>query len=69
MSAFVNTNVKSLAVQQALVVNQRSMDKSMAQLATGQRINSVSDDAAGGVGASALQPATSAVSRAAASRE
>jgi flagellin len=47
MSAFVNTNVKSLAVQQALVVNQRSMDKSMAQLATGQRINSVSDDAAG----------------------
>ena len=47
MSAFVNTNVKSLAAQQALVVNQRAMDKSMAQLATGQRINSVADDAAG----------------------
>jgi len=47
MSAFVNTNVKSLAAQHSLVVNQRTMDKSMAQLATGQRINSASDDAAG----------------------
>lgn len=47
MSAFVNTNVKSLAAQQALVVNQRAMDKSMAQLSTGNRINSVADDAAG----------------------
>lgn len=47
MSTVVNTNVLSLASQQALVVNQRAMDKSMAQLATGQRINSVADDAAG----------------------
>lgn len=47
MSAQVNTNVKSLAAQQALVVNQRAMDKSTAQLATGQRINSAADDAAG----------------------
>lgn len=47
MSTVVNTNVKSLTGQQALAVNQRVMDKSTAQLATGQRINSVADDAAG----------------------
>jgi flagellin len=47
MSNYVNTNVKSLAAQQALVVNQRAMDQSMARLATGQRINSSADDAAG----------------------
>lgn len=47
MSTVVNTNVLSLASQQSMVVNQRAMDKSMAQLATGQRINSVADDAAG----------------------
>ena len=47
MSNYVNTNVKSLAAQQALVVNQRAMDQSMARLATGQRINSAADDAAG----------------------
>jgi flagellin len=47
MSTVVNTNVKSLAGQQALTVNQRAMEKSTAQLATGQRINSAADDAAG----------------------
>lgn len=47
MSTVVNTNVLSLASQQSMVVNQHAMDKSMAQLATGQRINSVADDAAG----------------------
>jgi flagellin len=47
MSTVVNTNVKSLATQQALVFNQRAVEKSTAQLATGQRINSVADDAAG----------------------
>jgi flagellin len=47
MSTVVNTNVKSLAAKQALVVNQRALDKSTAQLATGQRINSAGDDAAG----------------------
>jgi flagellin len=47
MSTVVNTNVKSLTGQQALAVNQRAMYKSTAQLATGQRINSVADDAAG----------------------
>jgi flagellin len=47
MSAIVNTNVKSIAAQQALAVNHRAMEKSMAQLSTGQRINSSADDAAG----------------------
>lgn len=47
MSSVVNTNVKSLAAQHALTVNHRSLEKSMAQLSTGQRINSASDDAAG----------------------
>jgi flagellin len=47
MSTVVNTNVKSLVAQKALAVNHRAMDQSMAQLATGQRINSVADDAAG----------------------
>jgi flagellin len=47
MSAVVNTNVKSIAAQQALAVNHRAMEKSMAQLSTGQRINSSADDAAG----------------------
>jgi flagellin len=47
MSAYVNSNVKSLAAQQALSVNHRAMDKSMAQLATGTRINTAADDAAG----------------------
>ena len=47
MTNFVNTNVKSMVAQQALVVNNRSLEKSMAQLATGHRINSAADDAAG----------------------
>lgn len=47
MSAVVNTNVKSIAIQHALAVNNRTLDKSMAQLSTGQRINSAADDAAG----------------------
>lgn len=47
MSAVVNTNVKSIAAQHALAVNHRALDKSMAQLSTGLRINSSADDAAG----------------------
>lgn len=47
MSAVVNTNVKSIAAQHALTVNNRSLDKSMSQLSTGLRINSAADDAAG----------------------
>lgn len=47
MSNAVNTNINSIVTQYALVNTQRSLDKSMAQLSTGQRINSAADDAAG----------------------
>ncbi len=47
MGNVVNTNIAAIATQNALVHNQKSLDKSMAQLSTGQRINSAADDAAG----------------------
>lgn len=47
MANVVNTNVNSSIAQHALTSNQRILEKSMAQLSTGQRINSASDDAAG----------------------
>jgi len=43
----INTNVKSLIAQNAIKVNGRDMAKAMNQLATGSRINSAADDAAG----------------------
>ncbi|WP_295502591.1 flagellin [Limnohabitans sp. Rim8] len=43
----INTNVKSLVAQQSLAVNNRNLSKAMAQLATGKRVNSAADDAAG----------------------
>lgn len=43
----INTNVKSLVAQNALTVNNRSLNKAMEQLSTGSRINSAADDAAG----------------------
>ena len=43
----INTNVKSLVAQNAMAVNNRSMDKAMQQLSTGKRINTAADDAAG----------------------
>jgi len=43
----INTNVKSLIANQALVTNERSLNKAMEQLSTGKRINSAADDAAG----------------------
>jgi flagellin len=43
----INTNIKSLIAQNALKVNGREMSTAMAQLSTGQRINSAKDDAAG----------------------
>ena len=43
----INTNVKSLIAQQALVMNGRKMSDAMEQLSTGKRINSAADDAAG----------------------
>jgi len=43
----INTNIQSLVAQNALQVNGRAMSAAMAQLATGNRINSAKDDAAG----------------------
>ena len=47
MGTVVNTNLNSIGVQHALASTHRSLDKSMAQLSTGLRINSAADDAAG----------------------
>jgi len=43
----INTNIKSLIVQNAIKMNNRSMGSAMEQLSTGLRINSAKDDAAG----------------------
>ncbi len=43
----INTNVKSLIVQNAIKVNNRLMSTAMEQLSTGKRINSAKDNAAG----------------------
>jgi flagellin len=43
----VNSNIKALAAQQALTVNNRALSAAMVQLSTGKRINSSADDAAG----------------------
>jgi len=41
-----NTNIGSLQVQNALSVNNRALEKSIAQLSTGLRVNTAADDAA-----------------------
>jgi len=43
----INTNIKSLISQNALVKNNRDLSSAMEQLSTGKRINSAKDDAAG----------------------
>lgn len=43
----INTNIKSLIVQNAIKMNNRQMGSAMEQLSTGLRINSAKDDAAG----------------------
>ena len=43
----INTNINALSSKNALVVNNRTLSKSMEQLSTGKRINSAADDAAG----------------------
>lgn len=43
----INTNIKSLIVQNAIKMNNRAMGSAMEQLSTGLRINSAKDDAAG----------------------
>ena len=43
----INTNVSALNAQAAIATNARSLEKAMAQLSSGKRINGASDDAAG----------------------
>jgi flagellin len=43
----INTNIKSLVSQNAMVKNNRDLSDAMQQLSTGKRINSAADDAAG----------------------
>lgn len=43
----INTNIRALEAQQAMVTNGRRLSNAMQQLATGRRINSAADDAAG----------------------
>jgi flagellin len=43
----INTNIKSLISQNAIVKNNRNLSDAMQQLSTGKRINSAKDDAAG----------------------
>ncbi len=43
----INTNVKSLVAQDAIMKNNRALSTSMQRLSTGSRINSAKDDAAG----------------------
>lgn len=47
MSSVINTNLMSLQVQNALSMNSQNMQTAMQRLATGLRINSAKDDAAG----------------------
>ncbi|MBT4882612.1 MAG: flagellin FliC, partial [Glaciecola sp.] len=43
----INTNIAAQVTANAMKQNARTMDTTMERLATGQRINSASDDAAG----------------------
>lgn len=43
----INTNIKSLVSQNAMVKNNRELSSAMEQLSTGKRVNSAKDDAAG----------------------
>ena len=43
----INTNIQSLQARDALATNNRSLSEAMQRLATGKRINSAADDAAG----------------------
>ncbi len=43
----INTNVKSLVAQDAIMKNNRTLSTTMERLSTGKRINSAKDDAAG----------------------
>lgn len=43
----INSNIRALAAQQALALNNRALSDATVQLSTGKRINSSADDAAG----------------------
>jgi flagellin len=47
MSSGIHTNLPALRIQQALAVNHRALETAMGRLATGERIQSAADDAAG----------------------
>ncbi|MBV70335.1 MAG: flagellin [Myxococcales bacterium] len=47
MGMFVNTNVRSLNTQRSLNYSTKALDRSFQRLASGKRINSAKDDAAG----------------------
>jgi flagellin len=47
MGMRVTTNISAINAQRNLIGSQRSLSKSMAQLASGSRINIAADDAAG----------------------
>lgn len=47
MSSVINTNLSALRMQHALVSSQRVIDTTMGQLATGERLGSSAEDAAG----------------------
>lgn len=47
MTTVVNTNNSAIAAQTSLAANQRVTDKTISSLATGSRVNTAADDAAG----------------------
>ena len=47
MGLFVNTNVRSLNTQRSLADSTRALNRSFQRLASGKRINTAKDDAAG----------------------
>ncbi len=47
MGVVVNTNVSSLSAARILAKNRDGLEQAMTRLASGKRINSASDDAAG----------------------
>ncbi|MEN6473601.1 MAG: flagellin [Syntrophaceae bacterium] len=55
MALRINTNVGALNAHQNLVTTERAMNKSMAKLSSGYRINNAGDDAAGLVEADSLR--------------
>ena len=64
MALVVNTNVASLVAQNNLVGSRAEMEQAMERLASGKRINSAGDDAAGLSISNRLQAQTRGLSQA-----